>query len=44
VAPDAPAREVADVLINERIHRVPVRRGADVVGIISTHDLLDLIS
>lgn len=43
VAPDASARNVADIMINQQIHRVLVGDINNVVGIISSHDLLDLI-
>lgn len=43
VAPEAPVRSVADIMINQQIHRVLVGDANHVVGIISSHDLLDLL-
>ena len=43
VAPDAPVTEVARKLREEQVHRVMVVDDEDVVGIISTFDLLQLV-
>jgi len=43
VSPDAPVKKLADLMIDEQIHRVLVGSIEDVVGIISSHDLLKLI-
>lgn len=43
VAPDAPIEEVAKVLRTNRIHRVLVVDGDELVGIISTFDLVKLL-
>jgi CBS domain-containing membrane protein len=40
VSPDTPLAEVARILHEERIHRVPVMDGARLVGIITSLDLL----
>jgi CBS domain-containing protein len=43
VPPDTPVKKVADLMIEEQIHRVLVGSIGHVVGIISSHDLLELI-
>lgn len=43
VPPDATARQVADIMVDEYIHRVLVGTLDNVEGIISSHDMLDLI-
>ena len=43
VSPDTPVKEVADIMIDQQIHRVLVGDRDDIVGIISSHDLLELI-
>ena len=43
VSPDTTVREVADIMIDQQIHRVLVGDRDNIVGIISSHDLLDLI-
>ena len=40
---DAPADEVAEVLLESHIHRVLVRDGENFVGVITTSDLLGLL-
>lgn len=36
-------REVARIMMDEHIHRVFVKRGAEIVGILTTYDLLRLL-
>ena len=43
VSPDTNVRQVADIMIDQQIHRVLVGDNSNIVGIISSHDLLDLI-
>lgn len=43
VSPDASITKVAELMIEEQIHRVLVGSVEEVVGIISSHDLLDLV-
>lgn len=43
VTPDASVRNVADLMIDQQIHRVLVGDVHNLVGIISSHDLLELI-
>lgn len=43
VAPDASVRSIADLMIDQQIHRVLVGDINHLVGIISSHDLLELI-
>jgi CBS domain-containing protein len=43
-SPDMTIREVAELLIQHRIHRVPVADGAALVGIISTLDIVELVA
>jgi signal-transduction protein with cAMP-binding, CBS, and nucleotidyltransferase domain len=38
-----PVQKVAEVLITGRIHRLLVTEGKEVVGLVSAHDLLQLI-
>ncbi len=44
VQEDAPTAQVAEIMVNKRVHRVPVMRGKELVGIITRHDLLKLIA
>lgn len=44
VAPDATAREIAELLERHRIKRVPVVSGGRVVGIVSRADLLHMLA
>jgi CBS domain-containing protein len=41
---DAPIADVAEKMVRERVHRLPVMRGSRLVGIITRHDLLKLIA
>lgn len=41
---DAPITEVADLMMNEHLHRVFVRRDNEIVGILTTYDMLKVIS
>ncbi len=41
---EAPVARVADLMLRHRVHRLPVVRGQELVGIISRHDLLKLIT
>ena len=43
VPQDTSIRKVADIMIDQQIHRVLVGDSENVVGIISSHDLLDQI-
>lgn len=43
VAPDATVSEVARIMLEEHVHRLLVMRGEQVLGIISTSDLLGLL-
>lgn len=43
VSPDASVRKVAELMVDEQIHRVLVGSIDEVVGIISSHDLLELV-
>lgn len=43
VQEDAPVAQVAEAMVSQGIHRVPVMRGQELVGIITRHDLLKLI-
>ncbi len=40
---DAPISEVAELILREQIHRLPIVRDSAVVGIITRHDFLKLI-
>lgn len=40
VVPGAPIREVCRQMVNERIHRVLVMKGRDLLGIVSTFDIV----
>ncbi|MFH1141895.1 MAG: CBS domain-containing protein, partial [Chloroflexota bacterium] len=44
VEEDTPTAQVAETMLNKRIHRLPVMRGQELVGIITRHDLLKLIA
>ena len=41
---DAPVAKVADLMISKGIHRLPVTRGNELVGIITRHDLVKLMT
>ena len=43
VEPDTPIDEVAQLLVGNNIHRVPVMQGKKVVGIVSRRDILKTI-
>ena len=40
---EAPIAKVADLMISKGIHRLPVTRGEELVGIITRHDLVKLM-
>lgn len=40
VEPDADLRDVAQIMLDQQVHRIFVRDGGDVVGIITTFDLI----
>lgn len=40
---DAPVGKVADLMVSKGIHRLPVTRGKELVGIITRHDLVKLM-
>lgn len=44
VAADAPAAEIARTMLDQHIHRVFVREGEAIVGLVSTTDLLGLLA
>lgn len=44
VAADAPVAEIARTMLDQHIHRVFVREGDAVVGLVSTTDLLGLLA
>lgn len=44
VSPDQPIEEVASTLLEHRIHRVLVKEGDQLVGIISSNGLVELIA
>ena len=39
-----PVSKVADLMVRKEVHRLPVTRGGEVVGIITRHDLLRLVT
>ena len=41
-APDAPLSEAADIMVERRIHRLPVLDGGQLVGILSAFDFMRL--
>lgn len=43
VDPARPVRDVADLMIKKRIHRLPVVDGGRLVGIIARHDLISTL-
>ncbi len=43
VQEDAPIAEMARLMVSKDIHRFPVMRGQDLVGIVTRHDLLKLL-
>lgn len=43
VQEDTPLSELVDLMLRKGIHRLPVLRGAELVGIITRHDLLKLL-
>jgi len=44
VAPDAPVRDVAKLILERHIHRVPVVEEGALVGIVTTMDLVRLVA
>ena len=40
---DTPVAEVADLMVNHNIHRLPVMRGKELVGIVTRHDFVKLM-
>ena len=44
VQEDAPIAEVADLMLRRNINRVPVMRGKELVGIITRHDFIKLMT
>lgn len=43
VQEDTPVKDVAELMMNEHLHRVFVKNGEEVSGIITTYDLLKII-
>ena len=44
VQEDAPVAQVAETMMRDRIHHLPVMRGHQLVGIITSHDFLKLVA
>ena len=44
VSEDTPVAEIAEMMVQGRIHRVFVTRDGEVVGVVSALDLLDLLT
>ena len=44
VQEDAPVAEVADIMIRRSINRLPVMRGKELVGIVTRHDFIKLMT
>ena len=40
----APVEEVADLMLRKNINRLPVMRGKDLVGIVTRHDFIKLMT
>ena len=40
---DTPVAEVADLMVNHNIHRLPVMRGKELVGIVTRRDFVKLM-
>ncbi len=43
VQEDAPIAEIAHLMVDKGIHRFPIMRGDELVGIVTRHDLLKLL-
>lgn len=41
---DTPVRDIADIMMGEHLHRIFVTKGKKITGIITTYDMLKLIS
>lgn len=44
VTEETPVRDIADLMMEEHMHRIFVTRDGEITGIITTHDMLKLIS
>ena len=44
VQEDAPVAEVADLMLRKNINRLPVMRGKELVGIVTRHDFIKLMT
>ena len=43
VQEDTPVAQVVELMVNQRVNRLPIMRGKQLVGIITRHDLLKLM-
>lgn len=41
---ETPVKDVANIMLNEKVHRVFVKRGGQIVGIITGYDMLKVIA